>query len=67
MNISKLRGKIVESGYTQEKLAAEISMNKSTFSRKMKSNALEFFVGEMHRIVAALNLSAEDAVDIFLT
>ncbi len=42
-------------------------MNKSTFSRKMKSNALEFFVGEMHRIVAALNLSAEDAVDIFLT
>lgn len=66
MNTAKLRGKIAEAGFTQERLAAEIKMNKSTFSRKMKSDMLEFSVGEMHLIVDVLNLSKEDATEIFL-
>lgn len=66
LNVARLRGKIAEAGFTQEKLATEIKMNKSTLSRKLKSGALEFSIGEMHRMVAVLNLSTEDAVEIFL-
>ena len=67
VDVAKLRGKIAECGMTQERLARELDMDKSTLSRKMKSNALNFSVGEMHQIAAILNLSKEDAGDIFLS
>ena len=67
VDVAKLRGKIVERGMTQEKLAHEIDMDKSTFSRKMKSEALEFSIGDMHRIASILSLSKEEAVEIFLS
>lgn len=67
VDIAKLKGKISECGMTQEKLARRISMDKSTFSRKMKSEALAFSVGEMHCIAEALNLSKSEASEIFLS
>lgn len=67
VDVAELRGKIAECGMTQERLARELDMDKSTLSRKMKSNALNFSVGEMHQIAAILNLSKEDAGDIFLS
>lgn len=67
VDVAKLRGKIAERGMTQEKLAREIPMDKSTFSRKMKSEALDFSVGEMHRIATILELTDTEASDIFLT
>lgn len=67
VDVAKLRGKIVERGMTQEKLAHEIDMDKSTFSRKMKSEALEFSIGDMHRIASILSLSKEEAGEIFLS
>lgn len=66
VNVDKLRGKIIERGLTQEKIANLISMNKSTFSRKMRSEALDFSIGEMHQIVEALQLSTREAEEIFL-
>lgn len=66
VNVDKLRGKITENGLTQEKVAAMISIDKSTFSRKMKSLALDFSIGEMHQLVKILNLSTEEASQIFL-
>lgn len=66
VDVKKLKGKIVEQGMTQEKVASMVSMDRSTFSRKMKSEALEFSVGEMHRIAEILCMSREEASQIFL-
>ncbi|MBQ3089542.1 MAG: helix-turn-helix domain-containing protein [Oscillospiraceae bacterium] len=66
VNVDKLRGKIMEKGLTQEKVAGMVSMDRSTFSRKMKSEALEFSIGEMHRIADILSLTREEASQIFL-
>lgn len=66
VNVSKLRGKIAENGLTQAKIAAMISVNRSTFSRKMRSSALKFSVGEMLRIAEILHLSPDEASQIFL-
>lgn len=67
VDIAKLRGKIAERGLTQEKLAIELAMDKSTLSRKMKSEGLEFSIGDMHRLVGVLNLTKKDASEIFLS
>ena len=65
-NIPKLKGLIVEKGITQEQLAKMIDMDSSTFSRKISSSGLKFSIGEVHKLAAALNLSQEEAVNIFL-
>ena len=67
VDIARLRGKISECGMTQEKLAHAMSIDKSTLSRKMKSEALDFSVGEMHQIAEILGLSKEEAGEIFLS
>lgn len=67
VNVKKLRAKIIEAGTTQENLAREIAISKSSFSRKMQSEALTFSVGEMHKISEKLNLSAQEAAEIFLS
>jgi|GEM_PF-602434 len=66
VDVARLRGKIVERGTTQEKMAAIIKMDKSTFSRKMTGGALCFSVEEMHGLVDALSLSPDEAKEIFL-
>lgn len=67
VDVPKLRGKIAERGMTQEKLAHALGMDKSTLSRKMKSEALDFSVGEMHHIVEVLEISKDEAGEIFLS
>ena len=44
-----------------------IGMYSSTFSRKMRSSALDFSVEEMHKLCDVLNLNGEEAVQIFLS
>ncbi len=65
-DMDKLRGKIAERRLTQEEVAARIGIDASTFSRKMKANGLAFTVGQMHKIVDTLNISGEEAKQIFL-
>lgn len=65
-NMQLLRAKIVERRLTQEKVARSIGIDESTFSRKMKTDGMAFSIGEMHRIAEVLQLSAEDAQNIFL-
>lgn len=67
VDVARLRGKIAEKGMTQEKLAHALGMDKSTLSRKMKSEALDFSVGEMHRIVEILEINRTEACEIFLS
>ncbi|MGT2951630.1 phage repressor protein [Streptococcus cuniculi] len=64
VDISKLKGKIVEKNTTQEVLADEIGINRSTFYRKMKQGGT-FSVKEANDIVLSLGLSDEEALSIF--
>ncbi len=65
VNTDKLRGKIVECGYTQEFVAKSMGIDRSTFSRKMKNDGLEFTIGEAHALCKILHLTAEEASAIF--
>lgn len=65
-DVNRLRGKIAEKRMTNEELASKIGMDPSTFYRKMKADGLAFTVGQMHKIVAELSLTAEEASAIFL-
>ena len=66
VDTAKLRGRIVEKGFTQETLAEQLGIDNSTFSRKMKANGVAFTVGQMHQIAKLLALSGKEAADIFL-
>lgn len=66
MNMNKLKGKIVEKGMNVELLAASIGVDRSSLYRKL-NNGDKITIGEAVKIKNALGLSAEDAVDIFLT
>lgn len=65
-NMDLLRGKMAERNVGKEELARRIGVDASTFYRKMKDNGNSFTVGQMHKIVAALNLTHEEATSIFL-
>lgn len=64
MNIPKLRGKMVEKGYTVETLSGALDIDKSTLYRKL-SNGEGFTVGEAQKIKTTLDLTQEEASDIF--
>ena len=64
VNVSKLNGKIVESGMTKEALADKLGIARSTFLRRINSNSLR--IRDIHGICDALNLSTAEACDIFL-
>ena len=66
VNISKLKGKIVECNTTQEELATTIGIDKSNFYRKMKQNG-NLSIKEVNLIVSALNLSKDEAMSIFFS
>ncbi|HFU4203789.1 TPA: XRE family transcriptional regulator [Streptococcus suis] len=64
VNVAKLRAKIVENNTTQEALAKDIQMDRSTFYRKMKQQGA-FSIKEVNDIVASLGLSKDEALEIF--
>lgn len=64
VNKQKLKAIIVEKNLTQEWLANELSINRTTFSRKMSTNG-KFTVEEANEIVKALNLTKDEAIAIF--
>lgn len=61
----KLKGKMAERGFRQEDLARAVGIDRSTLNRRLKTGE-DFTIGEANRVVAALHLSVEDAVQIFL-
>lgn len=66
MNISKLKGKIVEKEMNVEVLADKIGVNRATLYRKL-ANAENITIGEALKMKAALGMSNEEANEIFLT
>lgn len=63
IDIRKLKGKIVEKGFNQSKIAEEIGMNRSTMHRKINSG--DFSVEEANSIRRVLQLSKEELIEIF--
>lgn len=65
MNINKLKAKIVERGINVEILAKEIGSDRSTLYRKL-NNFEKITIGDARKIKNALDISNEDAYEIFL-
>jgi len=64
VDINKLNGKIAENQTTKENIAKEIGVDRTTFLRRLKRGKL--LIGDAHKICEVLNLSTNEAVDIFL-
>ncbi len=65
MNDKQLRQAMKRSGYTQERLAGELGMDRSTLNRKICSSGARFDLTEVCRITRALRLSRAEFLDIF--
>ena len=65
MNINKLKAKIVERGINVEILAKEIGSDRSTLYRNL-NNFEKITIGDAQKIKNALDISNEDAYEIFL-
>lgn len=65
INIRKLKGKMAENDMTATKLASKIGVNRTTFYRKLSSGGGSFTVEELQNIVEALNMTPNEAMNIF--
>ena len=65
LDVNKLKGKLVENCLSVKEISEILSINPSTFYRKMKANSFE--IGEADAIVKALNLTLAEACGIFFS
>lgn len=65
MNINKLKGKIVEKEMSIETLATIIGINRASLYRKL-NNSDKITIGEAIKMKDALNMSNDEAYEIFL-
>ena len=65
LNEKKLKAKMIEQGYNVSKLSKGIGIDNTTFYRKVSKNT--FSLKEVDSITEILNLSKEDAIEIFFT
>jgi DNA-binding XRE family transcriptional regulator len=63
-NYSKLLGRIKECGYTQEKLAEAIQINKGTLNQKLK-NKSHFTTLELSKMCKTLSISPAEIGEYF--
>ena len=63
-NYSKLLGRMKERGVTQEKLAKEIAVSKSTLNSKL-NNRFKFTADEIDSICRVLDISNSEIGDYF--
>lgn len=65
VNVNKLKGKLVELGKNMEDLANAVGTSESAMYRKLQNNGRKLLVSDANKIVAFLQLTAEEAVAIF--
>lgn len=65
MDANRLKGKIIEKGFSVELLAEKIDVTRSAMYRKL-NNCEKITIGEARRIKAVLGLTNEEATYIFL-
>lgn len=66
MNLFKLKAKIIEKGMNVEKLAEAIGIDRSGLYRRL-NHFEKFTIGEANRIKEVLELTNEEATDIFFS
>ena len=65
VNVNKLKGKIVERGFTIEKLAERLGMNRSTLYRRFENGGKDITIGEADKFCDILELTGPEASIIF--
>ena len=65
-NLNKLKGLMKEKNLTQEDIAKELNISKSTFNLKLNSNAY-FSQTEIYKMAELLNIPAEQYLEYFFT
>lgn len=66
MDCELLRKLMDKRGFTQEMLASEIGIDRSTLSRKLAGVGKKGFgIAEIHGIVRTLGMSRRDILDVF--
>lgn len=65
VNVSKLKGKIVERGINVDAVAEKIGIDKSTFYRKLANEGSTFTIGEADAISKVLELTRDEVNAIF--
>lgn len=65
-NLNKLKGLMKEKNLTQEDIAKELNISKSTFNLKLNSNAY-FSQTEIYKIGELLSIPAEQYLEYFFT
>lgn len=65
VNVQMLKGKVIEKGYTLEKVAENIGIDRSTMSRKLGNNGEDFTIKQADAIVTFLKLTSSEATSIF--
>lgn len=67
VNINKLRAKMVELGTNVEELSEKIGMDRATFYRRLAVGGQTFLVKEVDAIVKELNMTKDEANEIFFS
>lgn len=65
VNVNLLKAKLVERGINVSGLAKMIGLDKATLYRKLQNGGAGLLVREAKAIVQALQLSAQEATEIF--
>ncbi|MFT8351163.1 DUF739 family protein [Clostridium saccharoperbutylacetonicum] len=64
MNFNKLKGKMTEMEYTQEKLAVKLGITLQSLNSKI-NNRSQFNFGEIIKIINVLQINSNEIVEIF--
>ena len=65
ININKLKGKIIEKGFSIGLLADQLGIDKSTLYRKLSKNGESISIAEANKIAEILELDAKEIISIF--
>lgn len=67
MNVQALKRKILDCGYNIVEFSDKVSIDRSTFYRRLEKDGTSFTIEEALRIKDVLSLTDEEAYSIFLS
>ena len=65
INVNRLKGLIAEHNKTYADVAQAIGKNRDTFTRRIKSQGLDFTVAEIQKMADFIPLTYEEITDVF--
>ncbi len=65
INLKEFKKVLKQNNSSINKIADELSVNRSTIYRKLQNNGESFTIKEINLIVHKLNLTQEDIINIF--